>query len=361
MRLLIRTPGAAIAVEGGVLVAPTGDFDIELDFHGGHVRSGLINAHDHLHRNHYGRLGNPPYADACAWARDIQRRYAPAIAAGRAMPRREALLEGAWKNLFAGVTTVVHHDAWEADFEHDFPLRVARVASADSLGMTPDLGIPPGEPRFCLHVAEGVDAAAAGQVDALDRMGLLSPRLIAVHGPGMDQSGIARFRRSGAALVWCPSSNLFLFGRTAPPGLLAEGVDVLLGSDSLLTGEGDLLDELRLARGFGHLSGSRLEAAVGAVAARRFGLAAPSLRPGAPADIVVLTRPLLEARAADVALVLVGGIPRVARPDLVPALGPLAIGGSLRTCRGVTRWTGAHAQAPAARALAFHTIGEPHR
>ncbi|MBC9030857.1 amidohydrolase family protein [Sphingomonas sp. JC676] len=342
MRILIRTPDRDIAIEGGMLVEPSGDFDIRFDFDRGHVRPGLINAHDHLHRNHYGRLGEPPYPDAYAWARDVQLRYKELIARRHARPRREALLAGAWKNLFAGVTTVVHHDRWEADFERDFPLRVARIATVDSLGTAPDFVVPAAAPRFCTHLAEGVSAAAKQEVDTLDRMGMLSPRLIAVHGVGMDRDAIARFRASGAALVWCPTSNLFLLGRTAPRALL-EGVDVLLGSDSLLSGDGDLLDEMRVARSLGFLSDERLTDAVGATAARRLGLAAPSLDPGAAADIIVLTKPPLEARAEDVVLVIVDGIPRVARLDLVPALGTLAIAGRIRRRAGISRWTAAWA------------------
>ena len=45
------------------------------------------------------------------------------------------------------------------------------------------------------------------------------------HGVGVDQDGADRFRASGAALAWCPTSNLFLFGRTVPPAMLD---DVLL-------------------------------------------------------------------------------------------------------------------------------------
>ncbi|KRC79767.1 amidohydrolase family protein [Sphingomonas sp. Root241] len=346
MRILIRTPDRDVAIHGATLAEPSGDFDIRLDFAQGHVRPGLINAHDHLHRNHYGRLGEPPYPDAYAWARDIQLRHADLIAERRALPRREALLAGAWKNLFAGVTTVVHHDRWEADFDRDFPLRVARIASVDSLGMVSDLAVPAAAPRFCLHVAEGVSATATSEVDQLDRMGLLSPRLVAIHGVGIESEAISRFRASGAALVWCPTSNLFLLGRTASRELLEDGLDVLLGSDSLLTGDGDLLDELRLAHRLGFLSDARLADAVGATAARRLGLPTPSLDPGAPADIVVLTRPLLEARAEDIALVVVGGIPRVARLDLVPALGALAAAGRIRRHGNIRRWTSASAADP---------------
>jgi cytosine/adenosine deaminase-related metal-dependent hydrolase len=343
MRLLIRARNRTVAVENGRIVPPDGGFDLVLDFADADVAPGLINAHDHLHRNHYGRLGRPPYANAYAWAADIQARDADRIADGRSVTRRQALLDGAWKNLFCGVTTVVHHDPWEPDFDEEFPLEVVRVKSADSLGMETDFArLADGGP-FCLHLAEGADARAAGEVDELAELGLLGPDLIAVHGVGMDEGAVARFRASGAALVWCPTSNRFLFGRTAPDSLLAEGTDVLLGSDSRLTGDGDLLDEIRCARAHAALSDDRLAGAVGPVAARRFGLPEPSLEPGSPADLIVLRKPVLEAGAEDVVLVLVGGAPRVAHPSLGPALNPFVDHAEQKTIGAGVRWTAAAA------------------
>jgi cytosine/adenosine deaminase-related metal-dependent hydrolase len=338
MRLLLVTRTRAIGVEDGRIVAPEGRFDLTLDLGDAELRPGLINAHEHLHRNHYGRLGRPPYASARAWARDISVHERARIARGQARPRREALLVGAWKNLFAGVTSVMHHDRWEAALERGFPLRVARVASADSLGMTAKI-IRPASGPFALHVAEGVDADAQGEVAALDDRRLLDARLIAVHAVDPGEDGIARLRRSGAAVTWCPSSNLFLFGRSAPPALLAPGIDVLLGSDSLLTAAGDLLDELRLARRLGLLSDVRLETAVGETAARRLGLPAPSLEPGAPADLVAIARPLLDASAHDVLLTLVGGTPRVAIPPLADRFEGRFGEGRLLRVGTVERWT----------------------
>jgi cytosine/adenosine deaminase-related metal-dependent hydrolase len=310
MRILVEAANAAVAMEDGVIVEADSHFDAVLRIPDGELRPGLINAHDHLHRNHYGRLADPPYRNAYEWGRDIHDRRAAEIARGRALPRRNALLRGAWKNLAAGVTTVVHHDPWEPDFDAGFPIRVAPVRCAHSLVFEPRRP-PPGRGPFTIHLAEGTDADAAEEVRELGPLGLLTPDLLAVHVVGADPDGVSRLRASGAAIVWCPSSNLHLFGRTAPPELLAPGIDVLLGSDSLLTGAGNLLDELHLAREVGYLSDERLLDAVGAVAARRLGLPAPSLEPSAPADLVVLRRPVLEARAKDVALVMVGGAVRL--------------------------------------------------
>lgn len=338
MRLLVEAANGAVGVEAGRIVEPRGRFDALLSVPGGELRPGLINPHDHLHRNHYGRLGAPPYPDAYAWGRDIHARFAAEIARGRALPRRDALLRGAWKNLLAGVTTVVHHDRWEPDLEAAFPLRVHRVRWAHSLGLEPAMGAPAGEGPFALHLAEGTGPAAAEEVRELERRGLLGPDLLAVHAVGADADGVRRLRESGAAVVWCPTSNLFLLGRTAPAELLAPGTDVLLGSDSLLTAAGSLLDELRAARTLGLLSDARLLEAVGATAARRLGLPEPSLAPGAPADLAVFLRPPLEASAEDVALVVVGGVPRVVHPALVPALGGRAERGRTIRAGGVARW-----------------------
>jgi cytosine/adenosine deaminase-related metal-dependent hydrolase len=339
MRLLIHARNRTVAVADGRIVEPDGGFDLQLSFPDADVAPGLINAHDHLHRNHYGRLGRPPYANAYAWAADIQAGDAHRIAEGRARDRRQALLDGAWKNLFCGVTTVVHHDPWEADFDDGFPLKVAPIPCADSLGMDPDLERPSGGGPWCLHLAEGADARAAREVDELDDRGLLGPDLIAVHGVGMDEDAVDRFRASGAALVWCPTSNRFLFGRTAPQALLAEGTDVLLGSDSRLTGDGDLLDEIRCARSLGLLDDGRLSGAVGEFAARRFGLPAPSLQPGSPADLIVVRKPVLDAGSQDVLLVLVDGAPRIADPALAEALNPFVRKAEEKSVGAVVRWT----------------------
>jgi len=335
MRLLIEAANCTIAVVDGVIAEPDGHFDQIIKVPDGELHPGLINAHDHLRLNHFGRLGNPHYANAYLWARDIQAREKETIRRGRTIPRRAALLHGAWKNLLAGVTHVMHHDFWEADFEREFPVQVLRMAFADSLGMTPDMAPPPGLP-FTLHVAEGIDTAAAEEVRTLDARGLLTPDLIAVHLVGPDTDGIARIGNSGCGVTWCPSSNHFLFGRTTPAALLTAGGDVLLGTDSLLTGAGDLLDELRYARSLNILSDSRLLDAVGAVAARRFGLPPHSLAIGATANLVVFRKPILEAEARDVALVMSKGALRV----LDPLLGPVPAHGRIISHKGSRRWIG---------------------
>ena len=336
MRIRLDAGNASVAIEAGLLVEPTGRCDLTIEVPQGELRPGLINAHDHLHRNGYGRLGRPPYANAYEWGRDIHARDAAAIARGRAVARLDALRVGAWKNLLSGVTTVVHHDPWEPAFESGFPIAVPRIRSAHSLGF--DATITGQGRPLAIHVAEGTDPRSAREVHDLADRRWLTPDLLAVHVVGPDEAGIDLLRRSGAAVVWCPTSNLFLFGRTAPRELLAPGIDVLLGSDSLLTADGTLLDELRAARRLELVSDERLLDAVGAVAAARLGLAAPSLAPGAPANVIVLKKPIFEATADDVTVVVAAGKLRVLDPALVAAIGPRAENGRRYETGRSWRW-----------------------
>jgi cytosine/adenosine deaminase-related metal-dependent hydrolase len=304
--------GRAVAIENKLIVENSGSFDLDIDLGDVELYPGLINAHDHLHRNHYGRRGHPPYRNAYDWGDDIHVRDAEVIARGRELPRRDALLFGARKNLLSGVTTVVHHDPWEPDFERDFPIRVAQAPFAHSLRRSELRAAPTRNAPLWLHLAEGVDEECAAEVSRLEELGWLGSGLVAIHAVGVTSGDVQRLRAIGAAIVWCPTSNHFLFGRTAPPELLAEGIDVMVGSDSLLTADGSLLDEMRAARKLGYLDDERLIASVTTVPARRLGIPAPTLQPGTPADVIALRKPLLEAAPKDVALVLVGGAPRVA-------------------------------------------------
>lgn len=321
MRWRIETGTAVVAVANGRIADPDAPVDLAFPLDDGELRAGLINCHDHLHRNHYPRLGRPPYMNAYEWGTDIHARHAHEIAAARALPRPDALLFGALKNLVGGATTVVHHDTWEPVFERGFPVRVPHFRALHSLRFDAVRVAAVARERhaapMAIHLAEGVTHDDAGEVRTLEWMGLLDERLIAVHCVGVDPDGIRRMRRARAAMVWCPSSNLFLFGRTAPPALL-DAVHVLLGTDSLLTGVGTLLDEIAAARRTGLLDDARLTAAVGTTAARVLRLPPPELAIGTPADLLLLRRPLLDAAPPDVALVVVDGEPRLGDEAFLP-------------------------------------------
>jgi hypothetical protein len=127
-----------------------------------------------------------------------------------------------------------------------------------------------------------------------------------------------------AKIVWSPSSNLTLYGATAPiQKILQSGIVTGLGPDWTPSGEDELLAEMRYALGYGAANGipeitpERLWRMVTADGADVLGLEAfiGRIEVGFRADLSVFGRTgpdphaaVLESRAEDVRLVLLDGL-----------------------------------------------------
>lgn len=292
-----------------------------VDATGDCILPGLVNAHDHLQLNNFPRLKyREHHDDVGQWIVDIDSRRTTdrAISEPAAVQRELRLLVGGLKNILSGVTTVAHHDPFYPSLSaEDFPCRVlADYGWSHSLGLEGDASVqasyrrtPTGTPWF-IHAGEGVSAAARGEFARLERLGCLGANTRLVHGVAFSAAERARLADSGAGLIWCPSSNYHLFGVTADCTDLIARDCVALGSDSRLSGAGDLLDELRVARESLGLAPEALEPLVTRVGARLLGLADRGrLVPGARADCIVLPRdaPLGVARRGDLRCVILGG------------------------------------------------------
>ncbi len=92
-----------------------------------------------------------------------------------------------------------------------------------------------------------------GPVEYLDRMKLLGPRTLAVHGVQFGVDELARLAATGATLVTCPRSNEYV-GVGAPPveRFYRAGVRVAIGTDSLASVDDlNLFAELAALRALG--------------------------------------------------------------------------------------------------------------
>ena len=105
-----------------------------------------------------------------------------------------------------------------------------------------------------LHETPGeVESAVAGQgirpFARLDGLGLVSPRLVAVHMTELERVEIDRLAECGAHVVHCPESNLKLASGFCPVAeLLAAGVNVALGTDGAASNNDlDMIQEMRTA------------------------------------------------------------------------------------------------------------------
>jgi len=131
-----------------------------------------------------------------------------------------------------------------------------------------------------------------------------------IHGVAFTGAECERLAQAHAGLIWCPASNLYLFGRTADVRLLAARGCVALGSDSRLSGSRDLLDELHEAHATDMVPAEQVESLVTHASARLLRLTdRGALREGMLADLIILPRemPLWEARRADLRCVMLGG------------------------------------------------------
>jgi cytosine/adenosine deaminase-related metal-dependent hydrolase len=338
-----------VAIDGG-RVAAVGDpgalsrADREADLEGRVLLPGLVNGHDHLDFSTFPPLGRPPYASFYEWSAEVDRGAGDhAVTEALAVPLHERLLLGGIRNLLAGVTAVAHHNPYHRSLGRaDFPVRVlAKYGFAHSPGLTPhlrktyrttDRRIP-----WMVHVAEGTDERCRGEVDRLVEANVLRQNTVIVHGIAIEAGQAARIAASGAALVWCPESNLFLYGATAPVAMLrAAGVRIGLGSDSPVSGVRDPLSNLAAARHKRVFSDDELLALATADTARAVRLPVGGFAEGDPADFVAVAslERFLDGDRSVVDLVLVAGRPLYGAPGpmevLAPDSGRLVVAGAER-------------------------------
>jgi 5-methylthioadenosine/S-adenosylhomocysteine deaminase len=83
----------------------------------------------------------------------------------------------------------------------------------------------------------------------LEQLGLLNPRLIAIHMAHLGEEDVGLLAQTGVNVVHCPESNLKLASGFCPvSGLLQAGVNVSVGTDGAASNNNlDLLGELRVA------------------------------------------------------------------------------------------------------------------
>jgi hypothetical protein len=135
----------------------------------------------------------------------------------------------------------------------------------------------------------------------------------------LDESVLANAR-----VVWSPSSNLILYGRTAPiEEMLARNLSIGMGPDWTISGEDHMLGEMRVGLDYGatmgitELTPRRIWEMATMDGADVVGLAPAigSIEVGARADLVIFGRigtdpyrAVLDSRARDVRLTMVNGL-----------------------------------------------------
>ena len=90
---------------------------------------------------------------------------------------------------------------------------------------------------------EGTDQLAKEEAGKIIRANYLRKKIVAVHAVSMKPEEARGFK----GIIWCPSSNDFMFGTTAAIHQLKQYTRIVLGTDSTLTAAWSLKSHLHSA------------------------------------------------------------------------------------------------------------------
>lgn len=292
-------PGGAAGLDGGAGRAEA-------------ILPGLVNAHTHLELS-WMRGQVPPAGSMPAWAARLMslRRTvgaeprAPILEAVREARSTGTALVGDITNTFAAYDALLESDLSAMIFREMLgfnvadPARLVAETQAQAAELTPvewlRIGVVPHAPYsvspglfraiaeiggalpVSVHLAEsaeeieflltaggawrslleelgvwtsGWQPPRCGPVEYLDRLGLLSERLLAVHAVRLTDTELAALARAGATVVTCPRSNNWTgAGTPSVSRFYRAGVRVAIGTDSLASVEDlSLFEELKAVR-----------------------------------------------------------------------------------------------------------------
>jgi cytosine/adenosine deaminase-related metal-dependent hydrolase len=252
---------------------------------------GLINSHDHLDFNLFPQLGNRHYKNYLDWGTDLHGQHGAAIKAILKIPKVLRTRWGIYKNLINGITTVVQHgEILPAD---QAPINVFNGChSLHSVGLEKRWKYKLNKPfipayPFVIHIGEGTDDLSFEEINHLLRWNLWKRKIVGVHGVAMNHKQAGRFE----ALIWCPDSNFFTLGRTAAIDQIKTATKILFGTDSALSADWNIWQQLRRARATGLLTDTELADAVSTLPAAVWGLNDNGmLKEKHYADLVITTK-----------------------------------------------------------------------
>jgi 5-methylthioadenosine/S-adenosylhomocysteine deaminase len=190
-----------------------------------------------------------------------------------------------------------------------------------------------------IHLSEGAsnDSSAHREFTMLDKAGLLQPGLTIIHGTAIRPQDFFDMAKNNVGLIWSPRSNDELYGSTTNiAAALAANVQVAIAPDWSPSGSAGMLQEMSyVARRYPSITSANLVAMATSTPAKiaRVDDQIGSLTPGKLADFVVINvkvdpqaprplDPVVNATAASVALVVVGGQPIYGDPILMAQVMP---------------------------------------
>lgn len=231
----------------------------------------FINSHDHLISNWFPKAGDSnPYQNVNFWVEEMK--YSKSFLERNKIWLNDGSFEltdknanmiiqlGIYKNMFSGCSIVQDHIPNQKDkYYKNNPINILKKYSqCHSISMgnwwggdnaVKEWEKTQGEIPFIIHLGEGKDELAKSSFGKFEKLNLLQPNTLLVHGIALTEDEIKRCGEAKTSICWCPESNLFLIGETLDiQACLNNGVNVTLGTDSTMSGSVNLLAELKFAK-----------------------------------------------------------------------------------------------------------------
>ncbi len=231
----------------------------------------LINSHDHLVGNWVPRAGDHrPYPNSHVWVEDMKDSFSfherdgfwmndGSFNLSEARALQMASL-GCYKNLFSGCGRVHDHAPVQDKFYYDslpgHVIETFRQCHSITMGnwwgggtAQEEMELTKGKMPFIIHLGEGIDEVAKGEFALLESQGLLRKNSVLIHGIAFTKEELKRAAAAQASVCWCPGSNYFLIGETLQvEEALKAGVNVVLGTDSTMSGTINIVSEFDVVR-----------------------------------------------------------------------------------------------------------------
>ena len=237
---------SSITIEGENIIEIKKSVNQGLQFEEAIAFPGLFNMHDHLSFNLFPTLyskrgGHSNYLE---WSEYIHKNYHQLISSINAVPIVERTAVGELKNLLCGFTTVCNHHFSTTtlnvlDNIQDFAF-IHSTQRHKRLFMKLVLAFVKSVP-IMLHINEGYGNSVEYEIQSFKNWKFARKKIIGIHGISIPKEHLGLLD----SLIWCPLSNLTLYGKTAPIKDALGQMPVFFGSDSTLSGDANIWNHVR--------------------------------------------------------------------------------------------------------------------
>ncbi len=155
------------------------------------------------------------------------------------------------------------------------------------------------------EIQQSLEQHKVRPLERLDRLGLLSPRLLATHMTQLTDDEIQRLADTAAQIIHCPESNLKLASGFCPIAKMdTAGINIALGTDGAASNNDlDMMGEMKTAA----LLAKAVAQDASAISAER-ALSIATLNGAKALGLDTITGSLLPGKAADITAIDLGGL-----------------------------------------------------